>query len=161
LVASLATAVGSSAHLFLPSYSDVLCVIHVEGPGAQPHVGLHELIPRHCTAPGRVLLAFRDAWRREALSRPLEACTASTITDAQQLDALLAETRERGWTSEHGQYQPGVGSVAAAVNDSDGLAIAAFAVTTSGPQRVDPESVARDVVSTAQRLTAKLAPPRG
>jgi DNA-binding IclR family transcriptional regulator len=50
---------GGVARLMMPSYQAVLCVLRCEdGEIAGPHV--LEVIPAHCSAGGKVLLAWRD-----------------------------------------------------------------------------------------------------
>jgi DNA-binding IclR family transcriptional regulator len=149
VVAALHGDTGAVAHLAIPSYRSVLCVVHGNGAGpAEP--GLHELVPAHCTATGKALLGHRRAWRDSVLAGPLEPRTDRTITDA---DVLLAETeaaRARGYATEDGEYQPGVRGVAAAVFAASGEAVAALGV--SGDRDLDLGALAAPVVAAARSL---------
>jgi IclR family acetate operon transcriptional repressor len=149
VVAALHGDTGGVAHLAIPSYRSVLCVVHGNGAGpAKP--GLHELAPAHCTATGKALLGHRRAWRDSVLAGPLEARTERTITDA---DALVAETdaaRARGYATEDGEYQPGVRAVAAPVFAPSGEALAALGV--SGDRDLDVDAVAARVLAAARSL---------
>jgi DNA-binding IclR family transcriptional regulator len=149
VVAALHGETGAVAHLAIPSYRSVLCVVHGNGAGpAEP--GLHELTPAHCTATGKALLGHRDAWRDSVLSAPLEPRTERTITDAGALLAEAAAVRERGYATEDGEYQPGVRGVAAPVFAPSGEAVAALGVSTDGA--LDVDAVAEDVVAAARSL---------
>ena len=149
VVAALHGDTGAVAHLAIPSYRSVLCVVHGNGAGpAEP--GLHELVPAHCTATGKALLGHRQAWRDSVLAAPLEPRTDRTITDA---DVLLAETeaaRARGYATEDGEYQPGVRGVAAPVFAPSGEAVAALGV--SGDRGLDLDALAVRVVAAARSL---------
>jgi DNA-binding IclR family transcriptional regulator len=149
VVAALHGDTGAVAHLAIPSYRSVLCVVHGNGAGpAEP--GLHELAPAHCTATGKALLGHRQAWRDSILAGPLEARTERTITDA---DVLLGETeaaRARGYATEDGECQPGVRGVAAPVFAPSGEAIAALGV--SGDRDLDIDAAAARVLAAARSL---------
>ncbi|MEZ5666345.1 MAG: IclR family transcriptional regulator [Alphaproteobacteria bacterium] len=88
-------------------------------------VGL--LAPLHCTALGKVLLAFADA----PAPRRLERHTATTITEDGALQAELARTAARGFAVDNEEFSAGIRCVAAPVRDEDGRAVAAVGV--SGP----------------------------
>jgi DNA-binding IclR family transcriptional regulator len=149
IVAALHGDTGAVAHLAIPSYRSVLCVVHGNGAGpAEP--GLHELAPAHCTATGKALLGHRKAWRDSVLAGPLEARTPRTITDA---DVLLAETeasRVRGYAIEDGEFQPGIRGVAAPVFAPSGEAVAALGVT--GDRKLDLDAAAARVLAAARSL---------
>jgi IclR family transcriptional regulator, acetate operon repressor len=149
LVSALHDETGAVAHLAIPSYRSVLCVVH--GNGTRPaEPGLHELAPAHCTATGKALLGHRDAWRDSILSLPLERRTARTITDPGELRAEAGAIRARGYATEDGENQAGVRGVAAPVFAASGEAIAALGVTTG--TEGDLEELATPVVAAAQAL---------
>lgn len=80
-VALLSRRTNANAHLMVPSYQSALCLVHA-GPG-EPEVRprLRELVPAHCTAGGKVLLAWRDRWRESVLAEPLARHTDRTTVD--------------------------------------------------------------------------------
>jgi DNA-binding IclR family transcriptional regulator len=148
VVAALHDETGAVAHLAIPSYRSVLCVVHGNGTGpAAP--GLHELAPAHCTATGKALLGHRDAWRDSVLRLPLERRTARTITDPGALRAEAAAIRVRGYAVEDEEFRLGVRGVAAPVFSAAGEAAAALGV--SG---VDVEGLAERVLAAARALEA-------
>jgi DNA-binding IclR family transcriptional regulator len=77
--------------------------------------------PLHCTASGKLFLAFMDAAERDVyLNTPLEAFTAQTITSADtlrhQLDALKTAT----YCVVADEFQDGLTEVAAPIRDHTG-----------------------------------------
>jgi len=154
---------GAAAHLAVPCYRSVLCLVHRGGDRDLPP-GLRELVPCHATAAGKALLAHRDAWRASVLARPLGARTAATIVEPQRLEAELGVVRERGYAIEDGEHVPHVRGVAAVVLDHAGEAVAAVAVT--GPVDDLPQDalagLGRALAAGARELTAALeAAPHG
>jgi len=125
---------------------DVLDLAHAapkDVPRLFPVIGRRS--PAHCTASGKVLLADlpldaahllieRTGWR---------PATAQSIQTFEQLDATLAQVQEQGYALEVEEFRRGLGSMAAAIHDKSGRAIAALSLTCT------PESVAPD----ARRLT--------
>jgi DNA-binding IclR family transcriptional regulator len=143
---------GAAAHLVVPSYQQVLCIVHrADGENdAPPRV--RELVPAHATAGGKALLAWREAWRDSVLSRPLARHTDRTITDAAELRAVLDDVRTAGYAVEDGEYQVGVRAVAAPVQVA-GEAIGALCL--SGPA-LDVEVAARQVLQCAREVADDL-----
>ncbi len=105
--------------------------------GGTNWVGL--AVPLHCSALGKVLLAFGAA---RMPSEPFEARTGRTITSRAALEADLMTVRERGYAVTDEELEPGLVAVAAPVFAGGVSAIAAMSV--SAP---------------AARLTANLIPP--
>ena len=159
-VSLLHTQTGLAAHLVAPAYDRVMCLLHATTDEI-PRPGLRELVPAHCTAGGKALLAARDRWRESLLSAQPSAYTERTVTDRAAVEREAVATRERGYAIEDGEYQAGLRAVAAPVRDRGGAAIAAIGVTTAGADDLDV--VARDVVRTAAALSdamAQYTPPQ-
>jgi len=88
--------------------------------------------PIHCTASGKVILAFGPAAVRErALGRPLERSTAHTITGGTELKAQLSEALEDGFARTYEELEVGLDAIAAPVFSAGGEVVAALDV--SGP----------------------------
>ena len=123
----------------------------VAGDGGVHHVaqtdGRHYLgttqwigrnVPYHCTANGKVLLAYRAA---QPPAGPLEALTSRTVVDRRVLDMQLAAVRDDGFAVAAEELELGLSAVAAPVFDSGGGVVAALSV--SGPTlRLSPRRVA-------------------
>ncbi len=88
----------------------------------------------HCTANGKVLLAFGPT---VTLPRRLEAFTPRTITSPGRLERELAAVRELGYATNVGELEEGLHAVAAPVFDAAGACRAAISV--SGPSYRMPE----------------------
>jgi len=156
IVARLHEEAGADAHLAVPSYLSVLCVVHADGICA---VRAHprELVPSHGTATGKALLAWRQRWRDSVLGHSLERLTTRTLVDPAALAREADATRTRGYATEDGEFEDGMRGVAAPVFVG-GEAVAALGV--SGPD-VDVEALAGRVVALAGELTAAVAEDDG
>lgn len=129
-VARMCAETGKAAHLSIPSYTSVLCLVHDDGSGATvtaPQFGA--LAPAHCTAAGKALLAHRDRWRNSVLSAPLQQHTDHTITDPHRLRREMMQIRDRGFALEDRECRQDVCGVAAPVVNHTGEAIAALGLT--------------------------------
>ncbi|MGB6007868.1 IclR family transcriptional regulator [Castellaniella sp.] len=90
-------------------------------------VGAH--VPLHCTATGKLMLAFMDdAARQAVLDRiTLASHTPRTLTQRDVLEQDLAITRQRGIGIDHEEFILGMVAVAVPVFDGKGRMIAAIA----------------------------------
>jgi DNA-binding IclR family transcriptional regulator len=127
-VTALREQVGASCHLCVPSHLFALCLVHDEGEagGCRPH--LRELVPCHCTAAGKALLAWRESWRDAVLEQPLASFTERTNVGPESLRRELARTVARGYSVEDREYDPDTRGLAAPVFAETGEAVAALAV---------------------------------
>lgn len=144
--------VGGVAHLMVPSYTSALCLVHgANGCPAKPR--LRELVPSHCTAPGKALLGHRDAWRESVLARELGAWTPRTLTDPDALRAEARAIRAQGFAIEDGEYAPDARAVAAPVF-AGGDAVAAIGAVV--PDGASLDDVVARVVAAAGDVTSEL-----
>lgn len=119
---------------------------------------LGQRTPLHCTSPGKVLLAHLDADRRlEILGGPLKRYTDYTITDADQLEAVLERVRTDGYATTVEELEDGLTSAAAPVFSADGNVVATIEV--SGPSyRLGPAELSEVVplvIEAAERASAR------
>jgi DNA-binding IclR family transcriptional regulator len=85
--------------------------------------------PLHCTANGKVLLAFQpNEVIEEALRAPRARYTENTIVDPAVLRSQLAEIRQAGYCIEREEFIADIRGIAAPVFDFNGTVIAAIAV---------------------------------
>ena len=115
--------------------------------------------PLHCTASGKVLMAFGpDAERERLLSQPLRRETARTIVDAQALSAHLQQVRTRGYAETQEELEDGLNAVAAPVRQADGTVAAALSV--SGPafrvRAIDLPRLGRVTADAATAISRRL-----
>jgi DNA-binding IclR family transcriptional regulator len=75
----------------------------------------------HCTAQGKVALAFGPPRLWEQLQRaPLRQWTEATITDLERLKAEVERVRTLGWAVAPGEILSGINALAAPIFGSDG-----------------------------------------
>ena len=144
---------GATAHLLIPSYGSVLCLAHCDDSEQEVRAGLREIVPAHCAAGGKVLLAWRDRWRESLLARQLEQVTSRTVTDPRALRQELDVVRSQGFAVEDGELQPRVRAVAAPVRVA-GDVVAALAVSGA---RFDLAAATPRVIQLANELSADLS----
>jgi DNA-binding IclR family transcriptional regulator len=159
-LAGLVDRVGQSAHLAVPHGRDVLYVVEERAPGRPPlvtEVGVR--LPAHLTASGRAILAALPTAQVRALYPDREAFVQRHGSGPSSLSALrtiLAETRQRGLATEHGEITPGFASLAAAVLDHNDMPIAGVAVTFDAGSEVDVNRIAAAVRATAAALSRRV-----
>jgi DNA-binding IclR family transcriptional regulator len=141
-----------AAHLVVPSYQSVLCLVHQASDADEVRPRLRELVPAHCTAGGKALLAWRARWRESVLSAPLERQTDRTIVDPQVLRRQLEAIRVEGFATEDGELQAEVLAVAAPVV----VGAEAVAALTASGRDLDVAASAARVVGIAGELSDEL-----
>ena len=113
--------------------------------------------PLHCTANGKVLLAFGDG----GIPPKLPAATPRTITDARGLRAELEQARERGFAVAVEELELGLHAVAAPIVNWSGVCVAA--VSIAGPAYRLPEArleaLGQACITTADEVSAALGTP--
>lgn len=88
-------------------------------------------VPVHCTANGKLLLAYAPSSlrARQLRSLTLTSFTDRTITNPKQLVEELAEIRRRGYSEDNEEFLVGVCCLAVPVRDRRGRVIAGLAVS--------------------------------
>lgn len=151
---------GECAHLAIPAQGRVLYLDQVESQATlRVNTGVGTLAPLHCTALGKVLLAFANV----PPSETLDAYTTRTITDPAVLGLHLEQTRRQGYAIDDEEFSYGVRCVAAPVYDYRSKAVAAIGI--SGPAgRLGLErlpDLAAIVRQAAEALSNRLSFKRG
>lgn len=119
---------GECAHLAIPAQGQTLYIDQVESPATlSVNTGVGTLAPLHCTALGKVLLAYGA----EPIPRELRPYTQRTITDPAELRAHLEQTRHWGYAIDDEEFAAGVRCVAVPVWDFRGRVVGAIGI--SGP----------------------------
>jgi DNA-binding IclR family transcriptional regulator len=151
---------GHSVHLAVFDGRQAV-VIHRADPHPEGSpVVFIEAAPAHCTGVGKAILAFQpsDMLSQLAALGALVRYTDTTITDPARLAVHLAETRDRGWSVDEGEHQPGLRCVGAPIRDQSGRVFAAISV--SAPNRELPQSrvmaAAKLVLHAAQAISVAL-----
>jgi DNA-binding IclR family transcriptional regulator len=151
----LADESGETINLAVPTPLGVAHLAQRDSPhfvGVANWVGRH--VPLHCTANGKVFLAYGVAPLPE---RP-ESRTRRTIVGRAELEAALEQVRARGYATAVDELELGLSAVAAPVHAAGGEVVAALSV--SGPtirltaRRID--QLAPLLLEQARGLAARL-----
>jgi IclR family transcriptional regulator, acetate operon repressor len=121
--------------------------------GGTNWIGLE--VPLHCSASGKVLLAFGAA---AVPAGPLERRTGRTITSRAELEAELASVRERGFAAANEELEPGLVAVASPVFAGGPTAIAAISVSAPASRLAGRQirATAASCVKVAHELSSTL-----
>ncbi|HHV63431.1 MAG TPA: IclR family transcriptional regulator [Firmicutes bacterium] len=136
----LAQKSGEMVHLVVYNQGEVVYVNTVESlanPGLYTQVGSRA--PCHCTAVGKVLLAFLDEREvdRVIAEKGLPRRTPKTITSPEELKRCLQMVGAQGYAIDDEEANEGYRCIAAPIWDYSGKVIAAISI--SGPAtRVSP-----------------------
>lgn len=125
----LAAEANETAYLAVLEDKKVVNIAQVEGHhliGVGDWVGWRT--EPHCTANGKVLLAFVDG---KIADLPLDAFTERTITSADELRSELEGVRRNGWAASVSEFEDGFHGVAVPVFDAAEHCRAALSV--AGP----------------------------
>jgi DNA-binding IclR family transcriptional regulator len=125
----LAAGVGETAYLAVLEDRKVVNVAQAEGHhliGVGDWVGWRT--EPHCTANGKVLLAFADGKIDDLV---LEEFTERTITSSEELRSELEDVRRNGWAASVGEFEDGLYGVAVPIFDASDHCRAALSV--AGP----------------------------
>jgi len=122
---------GETVDLSILDHDGVVCVNFLESQKVNrisSGIGLRK--PVHCTAEGKVLIAFQPP---QVIDRIIaadhERRTPRTLIDPNALKDELAKVRMRGYAIDDEEYEVGVRSIAAPVRDDSGGSVAAVGVT--------------------------------
>ena len=157
----IAEVTGETSHLAQLEGARVRYIDAVESQKAlrvASRVGM--TLPAHCTSVGKILLAELDtaALRTLLPTLDLPAETEHSITDRSELEAQLEIARQRGFAVNAGESEDGVSSVATAVRNARGVAVAA--ISCAAPAARLPErrmkALAEVLLDAAARLGARL-----
>jgi IclR family transcriptional regulator, pca regulon regulatory protein len=117
-------------------------------------------LPAHCTAMGKVLLAYLpEEERREAMKTKLSRCTERTITSKKMLRVELERIRERGIAVNDRELAETLHAIAAPVRDESGEVIAAIGIAAHTSRLSYEELVLglrSNVLTAAARISAHL-----
>ena len=152
---------GETVHLAIPDRTDVFVAAKLHAPGAPvvpTSVGTR--LPVHCTALGKVLLAFspREVLRL-FLVRPRAIYTSRTLVEGRVIEAELARVREERIAYDRQELLTGLGCTAVPVLGERG-AMAAISVSgrssAVGRHRIRLEATAEAI--SAALVTKRPAP---
>lgn len=146
---------GECAHIGVLSQGKVLYIDQVESPASlrvNAEVGF--LAPLHCTALGKVLLAFG----RQSLPENLKHFTNATLVTREELRRNLEKVQELGYAVDDEEFDVGVRCIAAPIFDFRDKVIGSIGI--SGPvtrmTTSTMEALASDVLIISRQLSDKM-----
>lgn len=114
-------------------------------------------VPAHCTAIGKILLAYlTDEELEELVSKEgLEPYGPNTITSLDELKKELQKTRERGFSIDDEEFGANVRCIGAPIRDRNGSVIAGIAISAPASrlsyERL--EALEKPILETAERIS--------
>jgi len=119
---------GECAHLAVAAQGRSLVIDQIESPASlRVNVQVGQASPLHCTALGKVLLAFGGV----PIPEKLEPYTARTITGRAELRRSLEKIRSAGYAVDDEEYDPGVRCIAVPALAFRGTVVGSLGI--SGP----------------------------
>jgi IclR family acetate operon transcriptional repressor len=156
ILEELAAQFGETVHLSRLEDGSVLYLDAVESQRAlRVAARTGNMLPAHCTASGKALLAhLPDDQLRELYPprRALPTLTSRSIQKRSDLERELLQVRELGYATNDEESEDGVTSVAAAVLDARGSTFASLSVSVPVSRMTDQR---RDQVIAAVRDAAR------
>ena len=96
------------------------------------NISVGTILPAHCTALGKVLLAFISDQELDILYKadePLPCLTSKSISSLEELKKNLKKVKEQGCAIDREEYKVGINCFAAPVMNNEGIAIMAISIT--------------------------------
>lgn len=154
---------GETVQLGIVDHYSVLYVYEMESRRAiRMAAAVGARAPLHCTAVGKVLLAFQPAdYIKDTLARGLTAFTEKTVTRREAVLELLDEARSRDYAIDDEESEVGLRAIAAPVRNHNGMVIAALGVAAP-VQRMNKkvmQTTVPTVMAIARAVSSRLGYP--
>lgn len=140
--------------------SECVNIERVASPQPIQYIGwIGRRSPLHCTASGKLILAYMTPEQRTAvLPTPLKQYTAQTITDPLQLDAQLTVICQQGYAVVHEEYEADFSAIAGPLFNHQWELLATISI--SGPSyRLNDAKFKQflpTLLATCQKISAEL-----
>lgn len=126
----LARETRETVHLAISEGPEVIYIDKAEGVhSVRAFSEIGERAPAHCSAAGKIFLAFHPTAMRDTLAVPLRHYTPLTIVEPDALAAEVEDVRSTGVAINRGEWETSVGGVAAPVWGPDDQIIASMGLT--------------------------------
>jgi len=122
---------GHSARLSVLDKMRALYLLCIEGPlFVDTGIRTGTWLPLHSTSAGRVLLAFHETERIDAMlgRSPLKKLTEKTVVDKKKLNQILANVRTNGYATQRGETTQDLAAISAPVFGEHQKVLAALTV---------------------------------
>jgi DNA-binding IclR family transcriptional regulator len=151
---------GETVQLGIVDHYSVLYVYEMESPRAiRMAAAVGGRAPLHCTAVGKVLLAFQpQEYVKQVIDNGLTPYTAKTLTKRDAVLGMLDEVRLREHAIDDEESESGLRAIAAPVRNHTGAVIAALGVAAP-VQRMSKKvmhTCVPSVIGTANAVSARL-----
>jgi DNA-binding IclR family transcriptional regulator len=151
---------GETVQLGIVDHYSVLYVYEMESPRAiRMAAAVGGRAPLHCTAVGKVLLAFQPAdFVQQVVERGLPGYTPKTLTRRDAVLEMLDEVRLREHAVDDEESESGLRAIAAPVRNQAGSVIAALGIAAP-VQRMSKkvmQACVPSVIETASAVSARL-----
>jgi IclR family acetate operon transcriptional repressor len=154
---ALGEVTGETVNLAIPVAGEVRQIAQVDSTYLLGAVNwLDRPVPFHCSALGRVFLAYGTPLPPGRLPR----LTECTITSRAELEVALEQVRAEGVAIVDSELEPGLVAVAAPIRSADDTVIAAVSVSGPGVRltAVELHRVGQEVRRTAEQIGDALRP---
>ena len=116
--------------------------------------------PLHCTALGKVLLAYLSAEERKEIlgKKVLLRLSENTITNKRELEKELSKVREQGFALDREENEKDVCCIAAPIRNHQGEVIAALSIS-SPIFRIDKNAqnnLKKALIETSKKISERL-----
>ena len=156
ILRSVVEEAGETCTLTILDGDEALCLDRVESSSPlQVQLYAGSRVPLHCTASGKLFLAFLGKTRRSKFIRAvaLKRYTDNTLTDSKQLERELDRIRKAKVSSDDQEFLPGLVAVAVPIVDDRGRVCAAISVNAPAA-RMSIESAAPHIQALRRASTA-------
>ncbi|MBP9929489.1 MAG: helix-turn-helix domain-containing protein [Rhodoferax sp.] len=124
-------------------------------------LGVGSRLPAYCTSMGRMLLSALAQDDLMALLRAsdLAARTKTTLTDAKEIAAKVAQARRQGWSLVNQELEEGLISLAAPIVDRSGQMVAALNISGQANRtsaRVMQDTMLEPLLEAARTISRQL-----
>jgi DNA-binding IclR family transcriptional regulator len=160
LMVALSNLTQETVILAIKDDAEAVNIAQVPSPQMVKHIEwIGRRTPLHCTAVGKVLLAYSPvAEQQDFINRGLPRYTSNTVTGPETLCQELEQVRQQGYAVGSEEFEVGLNEIAAPVRDHTGEVVASLSV--SGPAfRLSPDkllSLVEHVRESAQTLSGQL-----
>lgn len=121
-----------TVHLTVPNGTSAVYVEKIDSPEPlRIHSRIGSSVPLHCTAVGKVLLAYLPQAEQTPILERLEVkrFTVHTVGSLQELQAELRRVRKRGYACDLEEHEPHIRCIAAPIWDHTGAIHGSLSIT--------------------------------
>ncbi|MGC9447976.1 IclR family transcriptional regulator [Cereibacter johrii] len=143
VVEALGRAGGEMVRLYIFDGNQMIFVTRASGgrAGRFNATTVTETSPCYCSSVGKAVLAFQpDDVVERIIAQGLHPYTKNTLTDPDALREDLRRTRERGYSINNGEMDPGERCIGAPVRNPSGRIIAGLSLSST-PRRLTDERI--------------------